>query len=100
MIYSFDSHSKRYLPCNPNFSGTNSIEFTVDGRSVAYAIREKRGENIWLQPLDGSPGHTITNFPGDSISAFRFSPDGKRLALIHSHTDSDVVLIRDASGRK
>ena len=100
VIYSFDSHTKRYLPSNPDFSGPNSIEFTPDGKSVAYTIREKRGDNIWVQPLDGSPGHTITNFPSDSISAFRFSPDGKHLALIHAHTESDVVLIRDAVGRK
>jgi Tol biopolymer transport system component len=76
------------------------MEFSPDGKSVAYVIREKRGDNIWLQPIDGSPGHTITNFPNDSINAFRFSPDGKHLALVHSHTESDVVLIRDATGQK
>ena len=100
VIYSFDSHTKKYLPCNPDFSEVQSIEFTPVGKSIAYAIREKRGDNIWVQPLDGSPGHTITDFPADSISAFRFSPDGKHLALIHRHSESDVVLIRDASGRK
>ncbi len=100
VIYSFDSHTKQYLPCNPDLSGVNSIEFTPAGKSVAYAIREKRGDNIWVQPLDGSAGHTITNFPDDSIAAFRFSPEGKHLALIHRHAESDVVLIRDANGRK
>jgi Tol biopolymer transport system component/class 3 adenylate cyclase len=100
VIYSFDSHTKQYLPCNPNFSGVDSIQFTPDGKSVACVIREKRGDNIWVQPLDGSAGHAITNFPDDSIYVFRFSPDGKHLALIHGHTESDVVLIRDANGRK
>ncbi len=100
VIYSFDSHTKQYLPCNPDFSEVDSIEFTPDGKSVAYVIREKRGDNIWVQPLDGSPGHTITNFPNDSIAAFRFSPDGKNIALIHAHTESDVVLIRDAGVQK
>jgi serine/threonine protein kinase len=100
VLYSFDSHTKKYLPCNPNFSANGTLGFSPDGKSIAYAIREKRGDNIWLQPLDGSPGRTVTNFPDDSIAAFRFSPDGKHLALIHRHTESDVVLIRDANGQK
>ncbi len=100
VLYSFESHTKRYLPCNPGYSDDESMEFGPDGKSVAYGIREKRGDNIWLQPIDGSPGHTITNFPDDSISSFRFSPDGKHLALIHSHTESDVVLIRDSIAQK
>lgn len=97
VLYSFDSHTKKYLPYNPNFSANDSLEFTPDGKSVAYAIREKRGDNIWLQPLDGSPGHTITDFANDRIFLFRFSPDGKHLALIHHHAESDVVMIRDAN---
>ncbi len=100
VLYSFESHTKKYLPCNPNLSANGSLEFSPDGKSIAYAIREKRGDNIWLQPLDGTPGRTITNFPDDSIPLFRFSLDGKHLALIHSHADSDVVLIRDPSGPK
>ena len=100
VLYSFDSHTKKYLPCNPNFSANGTLGFSPDGKSIAYVIRKKRGDNIWLQPLDGSPGRTITNFPSDSIPLFRFSPDGKHLALIHSHADSDVVLIRDPTGPK
>ena len=99
-LYSFESQTKKYLPCNPGYSEDESLEFSPDGKSVAYVIREKRGDNIWLQPIDGSPGHTITNFANDSIQSFRFSPDGKQLALIHSHTESDVVLIRDAIAQK
>jgi hypothetical protein len=48
-----------------------------------------------VQPLDGSVGHAITDFPDDVIQSFRFSPDGKRLAFVHTHLEADVILFRD-----
>ncbi len=54
-------------------------------------------DNLWLQPLDGSPGHQITDFKSEHIGdGFAFSPDGKRLGVIRGHVDSDVVLIHDS----
>jgi hypothetical protein len=37
--------------------------------------------NVWAQPLDGSPGHRLTNFASNQIRAFQFSPNGKTLAV-------------------
>jgi len=51
--------------------------------------------NIWLQPVDGSPGHRLTNFTADQIGTFQFSPDGKFVAVARAHTVADVVLLRD-----
>jgi Tol biopolymer transport system component len=72
------------------------LEFTWDGRAVAYPIRENGTDNIWLQPLDGARGRQITNFLTDSIYQFQFSPDGKKLGVIRRHLESDVVLLRDS----
>ena len=66
-----------------------------DGKSFAYSILDKGVGNIWLQPLDGSPGHQITNFTGDNIREFQWSPDGKALAVARTHNTSDVVLLRE-----
>ncbi len=52
-------------------------EFTPDGKAVAYTIRENGVDNIWMQPLDGSVGHQITNFKSEQISLFHWSPDGE-----------------------
>ena len=52
-------------------------------------------ENLWLQPLDGSAGRQITNFPAEFIATYHLSPDGKSMAMIREHTDSDVVLLHD-----
>ncbi len=74
-----------------------SIAFTPDGKAVAYDIVENGVSNIWAQPLDGSPGHRLTNFPSDRITAFQFSTDGKSLAIAQQHIVSDVVLLRDTT---
>jgi len=45
---------------------------------------------------NGTTGRQITNFKSDTISSFRFSPDGKTMGVLRSHSESDVVLLRDA----
>ena len=74
---------------------TNSMTFTPDGKSVAYIVRDQGIDNIFVQPLDGSPGHLVTNFTSETISEFRWSQDGKSLAVARSENASDVVLLRE-----
>jgi eukaryotic-like serine/threonine-protein kinase len=80
---------------NPDPRVADAPQFTPDGRAVVYPIRENGMDNLWLQPLDGSRSHQITNFKSDAISSFRFSPDGKTIGVLRSHVESDVVLLRD-----
>ena len=84
----------RQLDLNPHFA--EGVRFTPDGKAVAYRIRENGVENIWAQPLDGSRGHQITNFASDHISEFHWSPDGKSLGVMRSHSESDVVLLQES----
>jgi eukaryotic-like serine/threonine-protein kinase len=85
---------KRISTGNPVSGG---VRFAPDGKSVAYSILEKGVSNIWLQPLDGSPGHQITNFTSEQINDFHWSPDGKMLAVAREHDTSDVVLLRETN---
>ena len=80
-------HQQRYLVA----------AFKPDSKAVAYPIRESGVDNLWAQPLDGASGRRITSFNAEQISTFAWSPDGKSLAILRGHTDSDVVLIRDTS---
>jgi Tol biopolymer transport system component len=74
------------------------IDFAPDGKAVAYPIRESGVDNIWVQPIGGAGGgKQITTFTSEQIFNFRWSPDGKSLALLRGHTDSDVVLIREST---
>jgi eukaryotic-like serine/threonine-protein kinase len=72
-------------------------QFTRDGKAITYIIHDHGADNMWLQPLDGSPGHQITNFPSDTVRFYVYSADGKNLAVMRTHTDSDVVLLHDTT---
>jgi serine/threonine protein kinase/Tol biopolymer transport system component len=74
---------------------TNVMSFTPDGKSVAYIVRDQGVDNIFVQPLDGTPGHQITNFTSEHIAKFEWSPDGKTLAVARAQNTSDVVLLRE-----
>ena len=88
---------RRILDPDPRVA--NSPQFTPDGDALVYPIRENGTDNLWLQPLDGSRGRQITNFKSDTISTFRFSPNGKTIGLLRTHTESDVVLLHDAAAK-
>ena len=73
------------------------LEFTADGKAVAYTVHEKGVDNLWLQPLNSSPYRQLTHFTSERIAQFAFSPDGSQLAFERGHTESDAVLLRDLS---
>jgi Tol biopolymer transport system component len=84
----------RLLDANPLIA--RGPVFTPDGKALAYPIREKGVDNIWIQPLDGSAGRQITHFKTEEIATFSWSPDGKRLAVLRHQSHSDIVLLRAA----
>jgi serine/threonine protein kinase/Tol biopolymer transport system component len=74
---------------------TAVIRFSRDGKAIVYAFHENGVENLWQQPLDGSPGKQLTSFTSERILDFHWSFDGSKLAMVRGHNDSDVVLIHD-----
>ncbi len=72
------------------------VQFTPDGKSVAYPIHENGVDNIWIHPLDGSPGRQITNYTSEQITSFHWSADGKSLGVLRNHSESDVVLLQES----
>jgi eukaryotic-like serine/threonine-protein kinase len=83
------------LEVPPHYAGVP--RFTPDGKAIAFPISENGVTNLWVQPLDGSPRHPLTDFKSEGISDFHWSPNGKQLAFSRGHGDTDVVLIRDAN---
>ena len=72
------------------------VVFAADGKGVIYPVRDGETDNLWFQHLDGSAGKQLTDFKSELIRDFDYSFDGKQLALIRGHRESDVVLIRDS----
>ena len=91
--------ARQLLTPNPHI--TRSVHFTPDGKSLAYGVRENGIDNVWVQPIDGGPGHYITKFASDqSRGGFAWSPDGKTLAILRGRLESDVVLLRDSGSTR
>jgi len=85
--------NRRGLKRPANFGGRP--RWTPDGQRIGYI--ETGGENLWSMGLDGGAPRQITHFPkgsGHVMSAFAWSRDGKRLAIVHTATTNDIVLIR------
>ena len=85
-------------PADPNYG--DSQFFDVD-QPLTFSVEEFEAKwsevgNIWVQAIDGSNGRQITNFTSGTISAFRWSPDGKSLVVHRKHHNSDIVLLRDS----
>ncbi len=76
------------------------IRYTSDGKTIGYPIRENGLYALWVSPVDGTPGHRVTEFEADHILDFHWSADGKTLGLLRTHDDSDVVLLRQTSASR
>jgi TolB protein len=92
--------SKKF-PWDPRMGSASGFStyphFTPDGKALAYTLHVNGVDNIWAQPIDGSPTYPITSFKSDEISDFHWSPSGDRLGIVRGRTDSNVVLIREAN---
>jgi eukaryotic-like serine/threonine-protein kinase len=75
--------------------GANGFHFSPDGKSLAFVVEENGVANVWMQPLDGSKGSPLTSFNSKNIVDFRWSHDGKSLAILRYSNISDVILLRD-----
>jgi serine/threonine protein kinase len=89
------SAAPRLMDADPRVT-RGGVQFASDGKSVAYPIHENGVDNIWIQPLDGSPGQQITNFTSEQITSFHWSADGKSLGVLRNHSESDVVLLQES----
>jgi serine/threonine protein kinase len=87
----------RFLDTHPAIS--DGPRFTPDGKALVYPITQNGVGNIWLQPLDGSPGRQITNFKTDQIARIQWSPDGKNIGVLSQRTEADVVLLREGASQ-
>jgi len=96
LVLRFDSVEDKktnYRDLDPRASPP--LAFAPDPKAVVYLVREKNIDNLWEQPLDGSPARQLTHFTSEQIARFRFSPDGTKLAIERGHVESDAVLLRD-----
>ena len=85
----------RTLTPDPRF--VTQLRITPDGNSVTYVISDQGAKSLWSQPVDGGPGHAITEGDDDDLWDYRWSPDAKTLGVQRKHFQADVVLLKDTS---
>jgi Tol biopolymer transport system component len=71
------------------------VKWTPDGRSLTYLAYGENGSNIWVQPVNGSAPHTLTNFPKGYVYEYAFSNDGGELYVARGYQIRDAVLIKN-----
>ncbi|MGA8072466.1 MAG: protein kinase [Candidatus Acidiferrales bacterium] len=85
----------RMLTPDPRF--VTELRITPDGKFVTYVISDQGAKSLWAQPVDGGPGHAITEGDEDDLWDYRWSPDAKTLGIQRKHFQADVVLLKDTS---
>jgi eukaryotic-like serine/threonine-protein kinase len=75
--------------------GLPGLAFLPSGKAVTYLVREKGVDNLWIQPLDGTPRRQLTHFTAERIASYAFSKDGSHLGIKRGHSESDAVLLRN-----
>jgi eukaryotic-like serine/threonine-protein kinase len=93
----FNVADKKRMKSDIDQRAFDPISFAPDGKAMVYTVREKGVDNLWLQPLDGSPPRQLTHFTAERIARFRFSFDGSQIAIERGHNDSDAVLLTDTA---
>lgn len=77
----------------PGIAGTGPGQWSPDGKAIQFLLTRNGVTNIWSQPIAGGPPKQITTFTSGIVFAFRWSRDGKQLAMARGSRSSDIVLI-------
>ena len=79
----------------PTAVRSRTIRWTADGKGLIFIDSKNRVDNLWIQPIDGSPARQLTNFESDRIFRFDVTRDGSAFAMARGSEDSDVVMVSD-----
>jgi TolB protein len=76
-----------------------TFRWTPDGHALSYIGARGGVSNIWRQDLDGTAPQQLTNFADGQIFSFEWSRDKRRLALARGSISTDVVLMKNLTGK-
>jgi Tol biopolymer transport system component/predicted Ser/Thr protein kinase len=68
-----------------------------DSDGISYRLRLGGVDNIYRENPGRTDSMPLTRYPSGRISGFRYSPDGKKIAIVRMNQQGDVVLIRNES---
>ena len=68
--------------------GVGSIQFSPDNKNISFLSMKEGKNQIFLIPIDGGESYAISQSTG-SISAYKWSPNGKQIAYIATEAESE-----------
>ncbi len=91
--------SKSDLELAETFDPTSRLARWIPGqRAVAFVDIRTGVPNLWTkQPMAGAPEKQLSHFTFDAIWDFRYSPDGKYIAIVRGSEKTDAVRFSDTS---
>ena len=79
----------------PNTNITRGPIWTPDDKGITVIVVPGEKQELWLQPVDGSPGKQITDVGLPGIARRDYSRDGKRIAIVRAEGFGNAVMITD-----
>ncbi|MBV6431659.1 MAG: Protein TolB [Bryobacteraceae bacterium] len=72
-------------------------DLSPDGKTLAFASNRRGTMEVWVGSLDDQQPRQLTSFGTEGVSGIRWSPDGKRIAVI-TGGDSGLLYVVAAAG--
>lgn len=95
MIATIDGDRFGKLESEIEYNLINQFTWAPDGKTLTILTNRGGAQNIWRQPIDGSPATQITDFKSGKILNFAWATDGKDLLIARGNTNNDLILIKD-----
>ena len=83
----------RKFPSNLARGSGFGATWAPGGTAIEDLVFRDGAANLWRFPLDGSAPRPVTTFTSEQILNYRWSRDGKTLAMSRGTLSADVVLI-------
>ncbi|MDA7947464.1 MAG: S9 family peptidase [Hyphomicrobiaceae bacterium] len=75
-------------------SHVSAVQWSPDGKTVAYLSSQSGHNNIWLIPAEGGEGTPLTDFKKD-ISSFKWAPDSGSISFVMPDPDYREPVVQD-----
>jgi TolB protein len=85
-------------PLVANGRMVSGVDFSPDGRRIAYSVADGEAAEIWVSNADGSSPVKVTDTKYFLNSSPSWSPDGKRLAFVSNRGGSPQIYLMNADG--